>query len=51
MIDNMKKFFIKYKLKKNEVITIIILTLFLISAYLLYVLQEAKEIPFIYNQF
>ncbi|WP_346885039.1 hypothetical protein [Clostridium sp. UBA4395] len=47
----MKKFFIKYKFKKNEAITIVILTLFLISAYLLYVIQEAKEIPFIYNQF
>ncbi|MGN9162527.1 hypothetical protein [Clostridium sulfidigenes] len=47
----MKKFFKKYKFKKNEAITIVILTLFLISAYLLYVIQEAKEIPFIYNQF
>lgn len=47
----MKKFFKKYKLNKGEILAMIMLTLFLISAYLLYVIQEAKEIPFIYNQF
>lgn len=47
----MKKFFMKFKFNKREVITIIILTLCLVSAYLIYVFQEAKEIPFIYNQF
>ena len=47
----MKKFFKKYKLNKSEILAMIMLTLFLISAYLLYVFQKTKEIPFIYNQF
>jgi len=47
----MKKFFEKCKLNKGEILAMIMLTLFLISAYLLYVLQKTKEIPFIYNQF
>lgn len=47
----MKKFFEKCKLSKGEILAMIMLTLFLISAYLLYVLQRTKEIPFIYNQF
>jgi uncharacterized membrane protein affecting hemolysin expression len=47
----MKNFFVKFKFNKREVITIIILALCLVSAYLIYVFEEAKEIPFIYNQF
>jgi len=47
----MKKFFKKYKLNKGDILAMIMLTLFLISAYMIYVFEEAKEIPFIYNQF
>lgn len=46
-----KKFFLKCKFDKKDIIIMIILTAFLIGTYLVYILQEAKEIPFIYNQF
>ncbi len=46
-----KKFLKKCKFDKKDIITMIILTAFLIGTYLVYLLQEAKEIPFIYNQF
>lgn len=37
--------------KSKEIIKIIYLSLILISAYLLLILQSVKEIPFVYNQF
>ncbi len=46
-----KKFFLKSNFDKKDIIIMIILTAFLIGTYLVYILQEAKEIPFIYNQF
>lgn len=46
-----KKIFKKCQFDKKDIITMIILTSFLIGTYLVYIMQEAKEIPFIYNQF
>ncbi|GAA0109794.1 MULTISPECIES: hypothetical protein [Clostridium] len=39
------------KRDKKEIIWTIVLTTFLLMAYMSYVLQAIKEIPFIYNQF
>lgn len=36
---------------KKDILKTIIPSLLLISAYLLFIFQSTKEIPFIYNQF
>ena len=41
----------KIKDNKKDMLKQVIPTLLLISAYLLFILQSTKEIPFVYNQF
>lgn len=47
----MRSIFIKVMNNKKDMLKAVIPSLLLISAYLLFISESAKEIPFVYNQF